>query len=55
MRGRPPVTRARAFRYLDKHYPCTQGEFIRALGLERSQARRIWRNWQDVNFAPCQA
>jgi hypothetical protein len=45
-RGRPAVTRDRAFHWLDKHYPCSQGQFIRALDLERSYARRIWRQWE---------
>lgn len=44
------MTRARAFHYLDTHYPCSQGQFIRALELERSYARRIWREWLAKNI-----
>lgn len=51
-RGRPATTRARCINYLRHHYPCTQGQFIRALGIERSYGKRTLRFFLETEFYP---
>lgn len=57
-RGRPPATRDRVLTYWRKHGPCPARQVCRALGVERSWARRTLKllaQRGDIILPPSQA